>query len=162
MMMAALAILASASFQAAEAGQVGAHAEVSYATFFLKGDNPPWVDAKLDRQPDQSLVSRVVPFKSGQFGMIEFSCSNIDAAGHLVGCRRINIEPDGLGYEQAADKILPTLQFFETQITNPRSDIKFISVQLRLWNSDKPDLMGPCWEPTCITEPPPPPPPHAR
>jgi hypothetical protein len=139
-------------------GPVGPHADVVFATAFLTDANAPWLDIEWREKPGHDLIAQTVPVRPGRFGMVELRCEGFTLEGKLLGCK-VRDDPQEMGYHGAGEKLATSLSATEAFRKKVEGHVRFVSVQLRLSNSDTNLLSGPCWPPTCIVEPGPPPPP---
>jgi hypothetical protein len=80
--------------------------------------------------------------------MAELRCAGVTADRHLQGCA-IKVEPVRLGYERAARALAGALRVDPSYPLAARPGIRFIYVQIKMWNSDRAVGGGPCWPPAC-------------
>ena len=140
---------------------LGPQATITDATAFLESGNPPWIEIPWAQKPSPTLIASVVPFKSGLYGIIDAKCEDFDPLGKLTGCI-ITDDPSDQGYREAGANLMSSLIASSGFRETYSGKVKFIHVQMRLSNSDKDEMKGPCWPPRCIVEPGPPPPPPVR
>lgn len=131
----------------------GTGAIVTDSAIFLEGLAPAQLPVSL--QLDLKKLGEVIPVKADTFAMVNFQCSVLRHR-RLSRCKT-NLEPAGKGYESAAALLLRNLQI-DSDWPIPRQPLRFVSVQIKLWNSNAPVTFGPCWPPICSSILPPPPP----
>jgi hypothetical protein len=151
-------MLAVAPFLAgldARAAASHASAEIVDQTVFLKG-RPGHGAVSLRSDIPQTDLTRLLPFRSGAYAMVELTCDGFRPDGRLEGCK-IRVEPDEPGYAAAGVALSRHLRVERSYAAAVKPQMKFILVQLRLVNSDVPAWKGPCWAPSCAITPPPPP-----
>ncbi|WP_174301182.1 hypothetical protein [Caulobacter sp. S45] len=140
---------------------LGPQATITDATAFFESGNPPWIEIEWAQKLSPTLIARVVLFKSGLYGIIDAKCQDFASTGKLTGCV-ITDDPSDQGYREAGAKLMRNLTASNSFRETHSGKVKFIHIQMRLSNSDKDEMKGPCWPPSCIVEPGPPPPPPVR
>lgn len=155
-----LVVVGFAMCQSAAAAPSSVSAQIVYHTVFFEGDSPPWEDLPIHISSNLADLAKTIPFQSGKFAMVELRCAGLSAERHLLGCK-IRAEPTDPGYKRAGQKLIRDLTIDSAYGLSGKPKVKFISIQLRLSNSEVDANHGPCWPPSCSFVPPPPPAPQS-
>ena len=161
----AVMLVGGAPTDAAPNSKLVVEAEVGLHTVFYKSGSPEWEDLPLVSHLTPAELSKIIPYRPGLFGLVEFRCDGIQPDRHLSGCK-IDVAPEGVGYERAGKLLLDSITVDPVYDLSKRAEIEFISADFRLSNSDLGIArVGPCWGPPFCSavpapSPPPPPPQH--
>jgi hypothetical protein len=131
----------------------GAHATIVWSTAFLKEGTPSWQEITLHSLFLDSQLASLLPVVPGRFGMVFIQCTGIGSDGRLHSCQSIRAEPANLGYEKAATALKEQLAADPAIATALAPKLRFIDLEIMMWNSEQGQFQGPCWAPRCNSEP---------